>query len=237
MGIKLKRKKKKIMLLSVAYAVKKILPLSAKAKLKLFLNLEWIFDRLSHEESFRYYKPNMHPIRIKSKEFILNGIQSDDVVLDLGCNLGEISYFIAEKAEEVLGIDYNNNAIQEAIKNYKRSNLIFLHAEALDYLSVNSKKFDVLILSHILEHLDNPKKFLNDYKNYFSKIYIELPDFERYYLNKYREDLKLPLIYSDTDHINEFDRDDILNLLNECGLSIEKSEYRYGLQKLWCRVK
>jgi len=236
MGIKLTRKKKKILILSLAYLFKKILPVSAKLKLKLFLNLEWIFDRLSHEESFNYYDPAVHPIRIKSKDFILSGILKNDIVLDLGCNFGDVSYFIADKAAEVVGIDYNNSAIQEAIKRYKKSNLTFLNAEALKYLSSNNKKFDVLILSHILEHLDEPKKFLSDFKTYFSKIYIELPDFERYYLNKYREDLNLSLIYSDTDHINEFDRDDMLNLLTECGLTIEKAEYRYGLQKLWCKV-
>jgi len=236
MGVQLDRKKKRILMLSFAYVFKKLLPLSAKSKLKLFLNLEWIFDRLAHEESFNYYDPSIHPVRIKSKEFILNGITPNDVVLDLGCNLGDISYLIAEKANEVVGIDYNNSAIIEASKRYNRSNLIFLNAEALEYLSTNAKKFDTLILSHILEHLDEPKKFLLDFKNYFSKIYIELPDFERYYLNNYRKDLKLPLIYSDTDHINEFDRDDIFNMLTECGLTIEKSEYRYGLQKLWCKV-
>ena len=97
-----------------------------------------------------------------------------------------------------------------------------------------SHKFDILILSHILEHLDNPQIFINMFKDYFKFIYIEVPDFEKNYLNLYRKDLNLNLIYSDADHISEFDRDELKSLLNSSHLKILKEDYRFGVQKFWC---
>lgn len=207
-----------------------------KAKMKLFLNLEWIFDRLSHETSFSIYSPADHPFRKTSQKFILDNISSESTVLDLGCNLGDISYFIAEKAKDVVGIDYNKTAIDAATKKYQRPNLKFYQREAYDYLQENPKQFDTLILSHILEHLDDPEGFLRKFKDFFQLIYIELPDYDRTYLNHYRKDAGLSLIYTDDDHISEFDRDELNDLLKRCNIEVFRAEYRYGVQKLWCRV-
>lgn len=236
MGIKISREKPKNRLLSLIYILEKILPISDKAKFKLFLNLEWIFNRLSHELSFKYYSTEEHPILHYTKIFMLENINNTDVVLDLGCNLGDISFTIAEKAKEVTGIDINKEAINIANKRYNKSNLKFYNKEAREFLKEAPIKFNVLILSHILEHLDNPKAFISDFKDGFEKIYIEVPDFDRYYLNKYRQDLNLPLIYTDNDHVSEFDRDEIKSLLKECNIEVNKEEYRYGVQKLWCKV-
>lgn len=235
MGIKLPRKKERSAITFI-FRLQKLLPLSHKAKFKLFLNLEWIFDRLSHEESFKNYSNEKHPFRIFSKEFILQNIKATDTVLDLGCNAGHVSGFISLVAKEVVGIDHDQKAIESAKQLYKSNNLTFIHGDALEFLTANKKKFDVLILSHILEHIDEPKDFLLKFKPQFEHIYIELPDFERYYLNNYRKDLSMRLIYSDGDHVSEFDRDELKTILNECGITVEKAEYRHGMQRLWCRT-
>jgi hypothetical protein len=91
-----------------------------------------------------------------------------------------------------------------------------------------------LILSHILEHLDNPKDFLLEFKDRFKYIYVEVPDFDRYHLNHYRKDLNMSLIYSDDDHVYEFDRFELNELLAESGLKVLESQYIFGVQRLWC---
>lgn len=236
MGIKLSRKKPRNFLIGLIYRSQKILPLSYRSKLKLFLNLEWIFDRLSHEMAYEYYTAEQNMMRQFSVKYILDHIKDTDVVLDLGCNRGEITYLISKKAKEVVGIDFDKSAIEIAERKYKNHNLAFYNCEALEFLKNNSRKFDVLILSHILEHLDNPEKFLIEFKGHFKKIYIELPDFDKHYLNHYRKDLKMDLIYSDNDHINEFDRHDLKSLLKDCNIKVEEEEFRFGVQKLWCSV-
>jgi|TARA_B110000285_G_C15142779_1_gene632194 SAM-dependent methyltransferase len=237
MGLKLERQKQRHILLSIAYKLKKILPLNKEKRFKLFLDLEWIFDRFANEESFRIYSEDSHPARIYSKRFILDKIATNHLVFDLGCKYGEISNYIAEKAKHVTAIDHDKDAINIAKDRYKRNNLTFENGEAYDYLSNQDFKYDVLILSHILEHLDDPKKFLSKFKQFFQFIYIEVPDFERHYLNQYRLDKNINLIYSDNDHVSEFDRLEIKGLLQSCGITIQKEEYRFGVQKLWCKIK
>jgi SAM-dependent methyltransferase len=235
-GEKLTRKKPKVFLESFLYRMLKMVPMSKKRKIKFYLDMEWIFDRLAHEMSFKIYQPDKHPFRIYTRQTMLKHIDGTQTVLDLGCNLGDLSYMLSEKAKEVVGIDYMEKAIETAKQRWSRPNLTFVHAEALDYLKKNTKKFDVLILSHILEHLDDPKTFLLNFKDFFKTIYIELPDFDRYYLNHYRKYVGNKLIYSDNDHITEFDRHELKQLLKECNLEIFEEEYIFGVQKLWCRV-
>jgi SAM-dependent methyltransferase len=234
MGIKLKREKKRNLLLSILFRVHKLLPLRSEKKLKLYLDLEWIFDRLAHETSFRVYKEAEHPVRTYSLRFIMKHIQPDSTVLDLGCKYGNISFAIAQKAKQVVGIDYDGQAIKTAQNTYQQENLSFVVADALEYLKKQERKFNVLILSHILEHIDQPKAFLSSYAPYFNDIYIEVPDFNKTYLNEYRKDLGNDLVYTDTDHVSEFDRFELQDLVEACGLKITKAEYLFGIQKIWC---
>jgi ubiquinone/menaquinone biosynthesis C-methylase UbiE len=236
MGIILKREKRRHFLLSVIYRLSKLPFLKQKTKFKLFLDLEWIFDRLAHEKSFKLYSANKHPIRLFTTNFIFQYLTPEQTVLDLGCKYGDIAYILAEKAKKVVGIDFNAVAIETAKTLYAKSNLVFEVGDALHFLEKNTEKFDVLILSHILEHLDNPKELIIDFKPFVEYMYIEVPDFDKSYLNHYRKDFKFDLIYTDTDHVAEYDRIDMVQLLKECKLEIIASEYRFGLQKHWCKV-
>lgn len=236
MGIILKRGKPRNYLLTFIYRFSKLPFLNKKNKFILFLNLEWIFDRLAHEYSFKHYSFIQHPNRIYSKQFMLRVINSESTILDLGSGNGDVSNMIADYARLVVGIDHNPEKINYAKHKYKKTNLEFVHMEARDYLINNPNKFDVLILSHVLEHLDNPQEFLLQFKSYFKYIFIEIPDFDKNYLNHYRKDLGMSLIYSDPDHVSEFDRYEAEQILNDCNLQIIHSEYRFGIQKLWCKI-
>jgi len=236
MGVRLNRKKKRVFLLTFIYRLSKIPFAGKKQKLKLFLNLEWIFDRLAMEYSYKTFSPQDHPARICTRGFLYRYVKPTDTVLDLGCNTGSISQILAERAKHIVGLDYDKPLIDIAIQNNKHANVEFHHGEAYDYLKNNKTQFDVLILSHILEHLDAPADFLNKFKGFFNYIYIELPDFDKTYLNHYRQKLGLELVYTDGDHVNEFDRYELQALLKECNIEIVSAEYIYGIQRLWCMV-
>lgn len=235
MGIKQARKKKSNLLLSAIYRLSKLPFLSSTSKFKLFLNLEWIFERLAHEKSFDYYSTGDHPLRKISNSHILGLIKESDRVLDMGCHAGQITAAIATKAKHVTGIDYNKDAIEHAKLNFKKDNLVFIHSDIETYLQKSSESFDVLVLSHILEHLDNPEKMILCIKPFINYMYVEVPDFDKTYLNHYRKDLDLGLIYTDADHISEFDRVEMKDLIKSCGFSILESEYRFGVQRHWCK--
>ncbi len=236
MSIQLDRNKPNSWFLRIMYKLAKFTPLTNEAKFKMFLNLEWFFDRIAHEYSFRNYEPDEHPVRIFTKRHLLEWIEPEHSVLDLGCATGEMSFWASEKAKKVTGIDYNPVHIDFAKENYKRENLYFHCIEAHEYLSNTEEKFDVLILENVLEHLDNPSEFIGKFSKFFEYVYIELPDFDKNYLNHYRKDLNLSLIYTDTDHVSEFDRFDMVRLIEDNNLSVIHAHYIHGFQKLWCKV-
>jgi SAM-dependent methyltransferase len=234
--MKFQRKKRRNLLLSLFYKVDKILPLSKSRKLRFYLDLEWIFERLAHEQSFRVFRNTEHPVRTLSAGFLLRHLRDSDDVLDIGCNCGDLTSLISNKARRTTGIDYNASLIAEASKKFKESGITFITADATEYLQKNNRKFDVVILSHILEHLDDPGLFLELCKSRCSHMYLELPDFERTHLNIYRQQVKSSLIYSDSDHIWELDRREVQALLERHGLVVRDSEFILGVQKYWCSV-
>jgi len=231
------RKKQRNLLVSVINRFFKLPIIGGHTKLKLFLNINWIFWRLSLEQADKVYGFTDDSMRRKNLNFLLHKIKNNHTIMDLGCKFGRISSILAENSYSVIGVDHDENAIKIAIKNNTKTNLKFINADALDYLNTNSTKFDVLVLSHILEHLDHPLEFLNKFKNHFNSFYIEIPDIDDSYLNHYRKRENLELLYTDHDHIWEFDRDSFTELLKQCDMKIIDSEYRYGLQKYWCIKK
>lgn len=236
MGLKLKREKHYGVWVKIFYLLKKLLPLSPKNKLKLFLNLEWIFWRFALEESSRIYEGVKHPLREKAMLFLSQYLKKEYNVLDLGCARGEVTRRVSEHVNKVKALDYNQIHIDVAKEKNQRDNIEYICGEALDFLKNNDTKFDVLILSHILEHLDDPDEFLSMYKGYFDYIYIELPDFEKSYSNIYRQELNMSLNFTDGDHISEFDRDEMLELTKKNKIEIIGSEYKFGFQRHWCKV-
>lgn len=81
-------------------------------------------------------------------------LATNSTILEIGCGTGEIADYIASKVSaHVIGTDICVPFIEEANKNYKRSNLSF---EVLDFNkpdSLEGKKFDYIVGNGILHHL------------------------------------------------------------------------------------
>jgi len=234
MGLKLSRSKPRHWLLSLIYRVHKLPMLSERTKLKLDLDLAWIFSRLAHETSQRVFPPSQHPLRTQATNFLERHLRSDHTVLDLGCKYGVITAAIAPRVKQVVAIDHDAAAIAIAGRDNARPNVEYVHADALAYLSTSQQSFDVLLLSHILEHLDQPAAFLRSFAPFFRQVYIELPDFEADFFGHYRSALGSTLNYTDADHVSEFDREELAEIVASSGLEVVDSEFRFGLQRLWC---
>jgi hypothetical protein len=61
-----------------------------------------------------------------------------------------------------------------------------------------------------------------------------VPDFDATFSNVYRLRLGSKLLYSDNDHIIEFDREELHRIVEEAGMEVLESEARQGMLRLWC---
>jgi SAM-dependent methyltransferase len=228
------RKKPRKILFSIIYRISKIKFLSNKKKLTIFLNMNWWFWRLAHEQAEIIYQ---NEIKDKSLSFILKKLKTTHNILDLGCKYGTKSELFSENVNTVTAIDYDSIAIEIAKKQNKNSNVKFICSDALKYISKQNAKYDVVILSHILEHIENPKDFITKITPSTDLIYIEVPDFECNFLNQYRLKLSLNLNYTDDDHVWEFNRDELEILFKQLGIKILDCQFRFGLQQYWLSTK
>ncbi len=232
MSLKFSQKKKRNFILTLFYWIDKLIPISRRAKLRLYLDVEWSSERLAHEKSYQVFAT--HPVRMKSFDFLKRHLASSQKVVDIGCGNGELSRLIALEVLQVIAIDHNADLQKLENQSSSPSNLTFRNSDAIEFFRNVSEFYDVIILSHVLEHLDEPLDFLTNHRKFARFIYIEVPDFERTPLNVYRNELNMGLQYSDNDHIWEFTRKDMAGLFAESGLVIIDQEFRFGAQKYWC---
>ncbi len=236
MGLKLDRKKPFSLFFSVVYRVSKILPFTPRKRFTLFANLSWIFTRLAHESAVKTIQPLEFPIRIGLDEYLAQKLQPTWTILDIGCGTGELTHLLSKHCHSITGVDVDSVKCAYANKSYSSENVSFVCADALMVLSTQKQFYDVLICSHVLEHIDDPLRFLNSIKKYARYIYIEVPDFESSVLNIVRKSLSMKYNYSDDDHVYEFDRFELKKLTDDAGLDLIDSRYRYGVIQFWLSV-
>lgn len=235
MGVRLERRKKRNWLVSLVYRLSRQLPLwSPRDRLRLFLDLEWIFERLALEESFRVFDLWAHPVRTSSRGFLDRHLLRSDRVLDLGCKEGEMAALLAARCREVVGIDLDAVAVSAAIARNRADNVTFVHGDGVAYFQAHAGRFEVVVLSHLIEHLDDPRPLLEAAARTCRGVYVEVPDFERSFSNAYRSLLGSELIYSDADHVWEFDRRELRDLVSSCGLRVRDEETSQGVIRMWC---
>lgn len=140
-------------------------------------------------------------------------------ILDFGCGFGWLLKNLNNKYWSKSGVEINNfarmNAQNNRIKTYN----------SLDEL--NKKKFDVITMIHVIEHLKNPVNFLKKITNNLKKngyIIIETPDFDSAMARKYNKKFRL---LHDKTHISLFSSESLIRLIRDTGLEIIKIEYPY----------
>ena len=124
-----------------------------------------LFDSLSAEwwdENGKFKV--LHQIRPIRIQYILNQLKDLDLkntkILDLGCGGGLVSESLSRLGAKVTGIDFVGNNINIAKHHSIKSKLKidYIHGD-IEKIKMN-KKFDLIIMFEILEHVNNWKKLL-----------------------------------------------------------------------------
>lgn len=235
MGLKFSRQKQRNLLVSLLYKLDRLLPLPRKAKLRLYLDMEWVMWHFAHDY---IYKAGLNDsMAAAAHDYLLGKVWEGAKVLDLGCGHGYVAERLLAKTNKILGIDYDRDSIEYAKGKLGGSGAAFLCDDIFNYLARNSgERFDVVVLSHVLEHIEEPEAFLKKINGVGDFFYIEVPDIEATHLNIYRQLLGTDLTYNDADHVHEFDREQLGDILRRVNLKVVDSEFRWGVMKYWCRA-
>ena len=124
--------------------------------------------------------------RVNSIQYFLNTHSINPrKILDLGCGTGAILEELQSRGigEKYVGVDYSENAI-EYIRNHNPN----IDAHVADLTTTNhsfTEEFDLVIMIHVLQHLEDPDLCLNKVLSQikFKYLIIEVP-FEDLLLNR-----------------------------------------------------
>jgi ubiquinone biosynthesis O-methyltransferase len=109
-------------------------------------------------------------------------------VLDIGCQYGVFSFFLAEKGAEVTGMDISQRWIarcqREASMKYDDKSFDFLAGDAQE-LPFEDGSFDVVVCSEVIEHVDHPGNVLSEINRVLvpgGVLVLSTPNTKSYYV-------------------------------------------------------
>ncbi len=166
-------------------------------------------------------------------DFFAERVMPGDRVLDIGCGIGAVAYDIAEKGGEVVAIDISEENIESAIKMNAHPRIQYIYGDALDY--VPGKDIDVVIMSNVLEHIENRVDFLHGLITSLpdARYLFRVPRKDRHWSIYFREELGLNWMLDKT-HYTEYTIKSFYDELNVAGLEIIHCEYQW--EEIWAEA-
>jgi len=146
-------------------------------------------------------------------------------MLDLGCGSGRLCLYASKYAKHVTGIDYIDSAIDFSNKFAKMCKIknVDFHVADLDYFS--KKKFDVITMSEVLQHVDKPLqtfKKCNKLLNKNGYFIVSIPSFNNFRGNIWmtlQSLFGLPMSLTDTYQLSYTDMNE---MAQKSGFKLEK---------------
>ncbi|GEM_PF-1224158 len=138
--------------------------------------------------------------------WVKDRLRSGSIVLDAATGTGYGANMLSSKADKVLGVDISKDAVAFAQKKYKKKGLEF---KVLDVNKMSVKdKFTDVVAFEMIEHLDNPGKFLKNVLKVLEPngyFYVSTPNTERLG----HKELQSPF------HVKEYNGEELYRLLSK----------------------
>ncbi|OGG12676.1 hypothetical protein A3D77_04125 [Candidatus Gottesmanbacteria bacterium RIFCSPHIGHO2_02_FULL_39_11] len=177
-----------------------------------------------------------NPTPFESHRLVLDKINENSKVLDLGCATGYFDRELIKKDCEVYGVDVDAESVKEA-KKYCRKTAV-LDLERTKRFPFGKNSFDYILMLDLIEHLKNPENLLITSKKYLKKegkIIISTPNIA--FISIRLALLRGKFQYSnlgimDETHVKFFTRSTLEKLIKDSGLKIAEMDCSSGFSQI-----
>ena len=171
-------------------------------------NLKKNFEKINNLPSFQ--SDNFYRVKRIDDYLNKNNFNKKKLkILDVGSGLGIFPYKMSKKNYDVTALDPDKKSCLHIRKNLK---IQTLHG---DFFKLRIKKrYNLITLNKVIEHVASPKKMLIKIKKILKKkglIYIEVPDERASLYGKDREEFHI-------DHLHVFSKNSLNYLTNKINL-------------------
>jgi len=149
-------------------------------------------------------------------KYCVSYIKNKNKLLEIGAGGGQSLEWFEEKNFDVTGIEPDQNNVKLINKRLKKGKCLVGFVEDIEI----EEKFDIIWMSHVLEHLVNPKQFLEKTKNMLKEngiFFIEVPNAEN-------KNLLEKTIFTDP-HTFHFSRKSLIKISETAGYHVLSCDY------------
>lgn len=162
------------------------------------------------------FNQNDYDRLVRTADVVGKYIQKTDSILDIGCaNGGQLKVLKERGYSNLTGVDPS----KACVNNVLSSDISAFQAHLFHQSFINwDRKFDFVILSHVLEHIRDLQMVIDIIKNKLTEkgiLYIEVPDASRY-----EKFFVVPYYFIDCEHINHFSNHSLNSLISSKGFTL-----------------
>jgi len=123
----------------------------------------------------RYYKyknnvktvenPLQYLASTEEAYWVIDNVLKQDIgrkdlkILECGCGIGYLTYSLHKAGFNVIGLDISQNAVNEATESFGE---LYVCADVFEYATEHKESYDRIILTQVIEHIEEPIKWLEN---------------------------------------------------------------------------
>jgi len=178
---------------------------------------EYISHSNSNKGLFGFLYQQIRRYTLKKKYDLISSKKDANNILDIGCATGQFLYEFKKRGWNCRGVEPDEEARAFARKTY---NLKVLDTEEIDAL--DSHSFDVITMWHVLEHVSELSKRMEDLRRLIKEngiVFIALPNrlsWDALHYKKYWAGYDVPR------HLYHFSKTDVNNIFEKYGFVMKE---------------
>ena len=192
-------------------------------KQKQFYEKFW--EDYKYQEQYAFYVAVQD--RLPAIKNVWSGLEKPDKVLDFGCGNGVLTYLLKCNGfgKNILGVDISRKGIQNAQNFFSKSGLSFKPLD--EFWLKNKERFNVILSSHVFEHINNPDETLKKIQNLSDWFIIEVPLENAFWPNLISTIRRKPRVNNPLGHVNFWSKNSFQHFIENNNYLVVK-DYQYA---------